>query len=242
LVENSRDKGRSVKLAFELIADDWNRLREKPWPVLISFLNEFDHLKQFNNNVLLDLGCGNGRHSIFFAKHSASIVGVDFSFEILRIAKKKTEAQKIDNISYVLADLNALPFKENIFTRIIYLSTFHHIPTRQKRQENLIKVGNILKKGGYCLISVWRKWQKRFFWHFFKQIFNPRRSGEFGDIYIPWKKQNGVFVQRFYHLLSQRELRKIIEGSGFQIVLMKNLGGPTNKDNIFVVLKRIFSQ
>ncbi len=236
---DSHDSRSAVKLAFELIADDWNRLREKPWPVLLNFLERENNLKYFHEDLLLDLGCGNGRHSIFFAGHSTQVVGIDFSLNLLKIAKEKSKSHNVDNVSFILADVNALPFKKNIFTNIIYLSTLHHIPTIEKRQKNLAQIKQILKKRGICLISVWRKWQKRFFWHFFKQIFKSSSSQELGDIKIPWKKQNGVIVQRFYHLFSHRELKKLVQKVQLQTVLRKNFGGPTHQDNIFIILRKL---
>lgn len=239
MVQNSSETRQSVKYAFERIARDWDRLREKPWPVLRKFFEKYDYLHLFQNDYLLDLGCGNGRHSLLFSDKTNHVIGVDFSLNLLKIAKKKADQQNIDNVSYVMADITLLPFKNEAFSSIIYLSTLHHIPMKMNRLKNLMDINRILKQDGYCLISVWRRWQKRFFWHFFKQLFKPSHSGEFGDINIPWKKQDGVVVQRFYHLFSQKELKKIIQSLEFQLVLMKNFGGPTNRDNIFVVLKKL---
>ncbi|NVM56233.1 MAG: class I SAM-dependent methyltransferase [Candidatus Helarchaeota archaeon] len=237
MVQHSYEIEQSVKGAFEIIAEDWNRLREKPWPVLIKFLEKFQCLKFFINRYILDLGCGNGRHSLMFADKTDYVIGVDFSFNLLKIAKKKCSSEKIDNVSYIMADITSLPFKNNIFSSSIYLSTFHHIPNRMNRLSNLMEIKRILKTNGYCLISVWRRWQKRFFWYFFKQIFKPKQAREFGDIYIPWQKQNGEIVQRFYHLFTQREMKKLVRKAELQVVLLKNFGGPTQHDNVFIVLR-----
>jgi len=231
-----------VRESFEKIAKDWDRLRGTPWPVLLEFFKRFNYIDSFCGDFLLDLGCGNGRHTLFFADKSQFIIGVDFSFELLKIAKKKCNLQEINNVSYVMADITALPFKKNIFSGVIFLATLHHIPYQKNRLKVLKEIKNILKKDGYCLISIWRKWQRRFFWHFLKQflwyLFTFKSFQEFGDIYIPWKQQNGVIVQRFYHLFSKKEIKKLIKKTKFQIILMENFGGPTNRDNIFSIIKK----
>jgi len=232
----------AVKIAFDNIANDWDRLRGNPWPVLLQFFEKNICSNAFSNDLMLDLGCGNGRHTLLFTEKSRHIIGVDFSKELLKIANKNCKSQKISNVSYIMADVTALPFREEVFFRIIFLATLHHIPMRENRLESIKILEYILKSGGYCLISVWRKWQKRFFWHFFKEffifLFTFKSFKEFGDIYIPWNKHNGETIQRFHHLFSQREMKSIFHKTRFQIELMENLGGPTQRDNIFCILKK----
>jgi len=68
------------------------------WPN--NALNELYHREQtalilealpsVNSKDLIDLGCGTGRLSRWFAARGASVIGVDFSKEALRIAKHNT--------------------------------------------------------------------------------------------------------------------------------------------------------
>ena len=231
----------SVKDSFEEIARDWNRLRGNPWPVLLEFFEKNNVIDSFSNEYLLDLGCGNGRHMLFFADKSKSVIGVDFVFGLLKIAREKSISQGIDNINYVMADITALPFREGVFSSILFLATLHHIPMHENRLVALREVKHILSKGGVCLISVWRKWQKRFFWHFFKQSFvhalTFKSYKEFGDIFIPWKKQDHVIVQRFYHLFSRREMNKLLQKAELHVASMEKFGGPTQQDNLFCIVK-----
>ncbi|MHA1267277.1 MAG: class I SAM-dependent methyltransferase [Candidatus Helarchaeota archaeon] len=247
MVRNEIAVKKSVKKAFDVIARDWNRLRERPWKVLLNFIEKYHLKKLFSKGILLDIGCGNGRHSILLAEGNDQVIGVDFAVNLLKIAVEKCKSQGIQNASFVLADTSALPFKTNTFSNVIYLSTLHHIPTQEIRVESLKDLKRILKTQGICLISVWRRWQKRFFWYFFKQFFiiqffklkiiKLKRALEFGDIEISWKMQEGNEIQRFYHLFSKRELVKLLKAVGFEIILRKNFGGPTHRDNIFVIFK-----
>jgi SAM-dependent methyltransferase len=66
------------------------------------FLREVMGLKP--DMVLLDAGCGTGRHSIEFAKYGMRVMGVDISKGMLDIAKKKAEVERVD-VHWVEADL-----------------------------------------------------------------------------------------------------------------------------------------
>ena len=241
MAQNLPKTKQSVKESFEEIASDWDRLRGNPWPVLLEFLENSDVKESFSSDYLLDLGCGNGRHMLFFADKSKRAIGVDFVTGLLEIARKKSISQGIDNVSYIMADITALPFRKGVFSNILFLATLHHIPMQENRLVALTEVKHILKNGGLCLISVWRKWQKRFFWHFFKQsfvhVFTFKSFKEFGDIFIPWKKQDDVIVQRFYHLFSRREMKKLLKKTELDIASMENFGGPTQRDNLFCIIK-----
>ena len=233
----------AVKISFEKIAREWDRLREKPWPDLKDFLEQRQYLNLFTNGYLLDLGCGNGRHTLMFSAKASQIVGVDFSSSILKIANEKRNLEGINNVSFVMADSTSLPFRNNTFSCIFILATLHNIPMQENRLNTVQQIKKILVDGGSCLITVWRRWQKRFFWHFLKQTFYQlvtlKSFREFGDIFIPWKTQTDEVVQRFYHLFSRREIKKLIRKVDLKVMILKDFGGPTKKDNIFVLLKKL---
>ena len=49
------------------------------------FAEEF--VKSLSGKKVLDFGCGNGRDSSFFVSVGLDVVGIDFSEELLKIAK-----------------------------------------------------------------------------------------------------------------------------------------------------------
>jgi len=58
-------------------------------------------------SVILDIGCGQGRHVESFLKNEHSCYGIDLSFHLLKTANEK------DNLC--LGDMRYLPFKDNYF-------------------------------------------------------------------------------------------------------------------------------
>lgn len=72
---------------------------------------------------VLEIGCGPGTFIREVSMFSKLIVGVDFSEEMLRIAKYTS------NEEYLLeADALYLPFKNNFFDIVYCIRTFQHVP------------------------------------------------------------------------------------------------------------------
>ena len=69
--------------------------------VEVQFLIDLMQLKP--GMKLLDMGCGTGRHAVLFAEKGIQVTGVDFSSEMLEVARKKAELQGLD-IEWVEAD------------------------------------------------------------------------------------------------------------------------------------------
>jgi SAM-dependent methyltransferase len=63
------------------------------------------------DDVLLDLGCGTGRHSIPLGRHVRRVVGLDFSESLLARAGRSAEKEGLDNIDFVLRDMRTMVFE-----------------------------------------------------------------------------------------------------------------------------------
>lgn len=127
----------------------WQK-QDKPYK---KFIIE-DSIKQFNSflssksiqGTLLDIGCGSGKNSIFFAKQGFSVKGTDFSNSALKLAKKNAK-ERNSAVKFKLADVIEDDFKEQ-FDVVLDCGCLHHI--RKKYWRKYLK--NILvsiKQGGY---------------------------------------------------------------------------------------------
>lgn len=96
---------------------------------------------------LLDLGCGDGRDSIYFSNKGLSVTAVDFSES--GIAKLKTRSRKIKCIA---EDIRKINFPENSFDVIYAHLSLHYFDdeTTNRIFDNLFK---ILKKGGLIFVK-----------------------------------------------------------------------------------------
>lgn len=103
---------------------------------------------------LLDLGCGEGRHSLLAAKMGFFVVGVDY--ELLAVVRAQDQARPPDLkplLHFLVGDLYALPFRPCSFDALLDYGCLHH----QRRADwpyYLAAVENVLKPGGYLLLSV----------------------------------------------------------------------------------------
>ncbi|MFW9970648.1 MAG: class I SAM-dependent methyltransferase [Candidatus Odinarchaeota archaeon] len=73
---------------------------------------------------MLDVGCGTGENSIFFAKHGFDVIGIDYVEEAINKALKKTENRNINVKFYVMNALNLEDLHQK-FDFIIDSGLFH---------------------------------------------------------------------------------------------------------------------
>ncbi|MGQ4874136.1 MAG: class I SAM-dependent methyltransferase [Promethearchaeia archaeon] len=244
-----------MKSIYNGFARDYDHKRRKPWKPFESFLSEIKKKGFTFNGIILDLGCANARHFKILKNQKNKIIGIDNSIEFLKISyeriRDKEEFSEVDQnyIALILADMKNLPFREASINSIVAVASIHHIPSKESRVKIINDLYKIIIPGGIFILTIWRRWQKRFRFYFFKdrlrRLFSKKYSklnkekglNEFGDILIPWNlsNQNATFM-RFYHLFSKRELKNLLKP--FMIKFFKVMGGPNNKDNFFVLTQK----
>ncbi|MFX0038359.1 MAG: class I SAM-dependent methyltransferase [Promethearchaeota archaeon] len=241
--------------SFNKIANEYHTKRKKPWRPLEFFINFLKSKNYSFRGILLDLGCANGRNFKIMNSPPNKLVGIDISLNLLKIANsnlKNTVHFSPNESKYfqlVQADIINLPIRDKSINTIFSIATIHHIRKKSERKSTLIQMHEILKEKGKLVLTVWRKWQKKFRDFFllewirrnfslgYKNQQKMRGLEEFGDKYVPWtlKKQNDVY-NRFYHFFSKRELKKLVKI--FKILEFKIMGGPNNRDNFFIFVQK----
>ena len=119
----------------------------------------FRYFKKFleKKDLVLDIGCGDGKLTALLAPHVKKVVGLDHQQFPLDMAQVLLEGNGITNVEFVQCDAVALDFKENTFDKITCFDMIEHIP--QKDAEVLVQnIIRILKPGGWlCLTTPNRK-------------------------------------------------------------------------------------
>jgi ubiquinone/menaquinone biosynthesis C-methylase UbiE len=118
------------------------------------------------------------------------------------------------------ADGVHLPFANNRIDAVLFIASLHNIKGKEHRFTALKEVARVLKPNGFALISVWSRWQERYYTYFLKQFIVGTR--EFGDIDIYWRQHN-LNVPRFYHLYSKGEFLRELKSAGFCIMNVQRL-------------------
>jgi len=104
---------------------------------------------------LLDVGCGTGAASRRGAALAGSVVGIDLSSAMLREAG--TLARRLDNVTFMQADAEVLPFADASFTAVLCTNSFHHYPNPENALREMTRVltpGGRLVVGDPCA-DVW---------------------------------------------------------------------------------------
>ena len=102
---------------------------------------------------ILDFGCGNGRHTIYFAKNGFQVYGFDVSKPEITKLERKLKRMKLHANLRIWNMNNKLPYKNNVFDAVISTRVIHH--TNIKNIRKIAKeIYRITKSNGYIYIEV----------------------------------------------------------------------------------------
>lgn len=99
---------------------------------------------------ILEIGCGNGRDSIYFGKQGHNVIGIDISPDAVRIAKKNN---KSDNVTFETGNAERLQFEDNQFDALYSLSVLHSTNLSKSIKE----LSRVLKEEGLALLYLYIK-------------------------------------------------------------------------------------
>ena len=185
-----------VARTYNAIAESFDATRTSPWPEVVEF-----EARLPKGLLVLDLGCGSGRHvRVFALRHH--VVGIDSSLELLIRAAKSEPAA-----GYVLGDMVSLPFASDTFDVAVCVAAVHHLPSEGERLDAVSELRRVLRPAGKALLTVWALEASRFA--------DDARRGEAG-VWVPWDAGGPPGATRFYHLFREGELEALCLAAGFQ--------------------------
>lgn len=99
---------------------------------------------------VLDLGCGNGRHAIYFARQGFKCAGVDVSVQAIEWARDWARRESLE-VDFRVGDIENLPFENNSFDVVVSHGVLDHVPMNTARRA-AAEVHRILRPEGlfYC--------------------------------------------------------------------------------------------
>jgi ubiquinone/menaquinone biosynthesis C-methylase UbiE len=90
----------------------------------------------------LEIGCGTGSFSRLLAGRAESVLAVDLSPQMIRLARERSKLHP--NVEFVAGDVMTYPLPDNQFDCIATLTTLHHLPIKAV----LRKVRKAMRPGG----------------------------------------------------------------------------------------------
>ena len=115
-------------------------------------------LAKLGGRLVLDAGCGMGRHARQIAPFAGRVVAVDFSQAIDQAARN---TQEFSNVDCVQADLLALPLPDESFDFVYSLGVLHHLSNTERALAGLVQK---VRPGGRLRVYLyWKRhgWQGR---------------------------------------------------------------------------------
>lgn len=234
-----KSSSKSVERAFDAISREWDKSRRLPHKAFPFFVAEFSRRlagkKRSSKAVrVLDAGCGNCRNAIALCELFPCVKAycLDFSAGMLHVAKERISAhpEAMRRCFLRMASVEKLPYADGFFDSIMCFAVLHHLSSPAKRYRAFREIRRVLSKGGFAFVTVWARGDKKAGTDFFEQF--------------PVGKGGGP--KRYYHLFSEKELRRLCTGAGLLVASLfheskGNLCGPRAKllrRNLCLVLER----
>ena len=114
---------------------------------LLKYINQRDHI--------VDVGCGTGYATLYMAwKREISILGVDYSDEMIAVARKNlriVESKLRGNVTFAVGDVMSLQLDEEFDTAITE-RCLNNIPSWRQQKKAIENISRIVRKGGLLLM------------------------------------------------------------------------------------------
>jgi SAM-dependent methyltransferase len=180
------------------------------------------HVRGREIQAVLDLACGAGRHSKALCERWWT-VGLDLSAALLRIARRED-----GDAPYVRADMRELPFADASFDLVVNLFTsFGYFEEDREDERVLARVRTAMKAGGTLVIDFLNASQvRRNLVSYDERVENGitieqsrviSDDDRFVEKRIRLRERGREYVERV-RLLSAGDLRRMLEGAGFDVV------------------------
>ncbi len=112
--------------------------------------------------TLLDVGCGNGMHTLKAARRCVDVAGVDADLASLGVGLRTAQRLGMTNVAFVAANVEeGLPIAPARFDMVLCLDLLEHV---HKRDLVLTEIRRVLKPAGVLLLAVPNRataWKRR---------------------------------------------------------------------------------
>ena len=166
--------------------------------------------------VVVDIGCGTGRQTIFLASMNCEVYAVDISRKMLEITRRKVYDLELQNkIEFIQASADYLPFQTEVFERAYSIfGAYNHAPNYE---EGFNRLGKILRKGGKTVISVFNQYRLTW-WLYSIATFKTRwikKALKSKQTYLRHRAGRRKY-RAWTHLYTPREIKQLLKAAGFK--------------------------
>ncbi len=117
------------------------------WPNFVETYYLRRLIRKYKRGLILDAGCGVGLKMESLKGYR--VIGLDYSFEGLKVAKEL-------NLPLFQASICFLPFKDETFDLVYGFQVIQHLPDWNLIELSFSEISRVLKKGGIFITSNYR--------------------------------------------------------------------------------------
>jgi ubiquinone/menaquinone biosynthesis C-methylase UbiE len=124
-----------------------------PYLGLLEEENILNFLKP--EHVALEIGCGDGSHTVRYAQTVKKLSGLDLISDLLTIARQRLADAKLTNVDFIRGSVLDLTkcFAPATFTCVITQRCLINLPEWRYQQEAIRQVHELLRRGGLLLFT-----------------------------------------------------------------------------------------
>jgi SAM-dependent methyltransferase len=148
---------------------------------------DYDKFDLHAGDLLLDLGCGFGRHTYEALVRGADVVSCDMALPELEAIRNTAPILVDDGLfdgslmrSQVQGDGTRLPYPDETFDKIIASEVLEHVPDDQAAYDEFMR---ILKPGGTIAVTVPATFPEKICWKLSDEYYAPKAEGGHVRIY-----------------------------------------------------------
>lgn len=177
-------------------------------------------LEMDDGQTLLDVACGTGDQGFSALKATdIQVVGLDFSFNMLELAKKKIDKRNLaDKFEVIQGDAEHLPFQDNTFDALSISYGIRNVGTISAALSEFYRV---LKPGGRLSILEFAEPEGWFFGGLYRFYFDhilPKIAGMLSN-----KSAYTYLPESVRHFPDRGDFKALLASEGFDWVRHRNL-------------------
>jgi len=140
-----------------------------------------DLFRKHQVEKVLDLGCGSGRHVVYFAKLGYRVSGIDIAPGAVSLSQKWLAAENLE-AELQCGDMVRLPWPDHFFDAVISIRVIEH--NRFAHIQKILKeVGRVLKTGGLFFANLkkyppYKDWKNGKFARIDHHLYAPAEGDE----------------------------------------------------------------
>lgn len=137
-------------ILFNVLA---RRYSKAPIADMVSYEKKLELTRKYLTPAceVFEFGCGTGSTAVQHAPFVKHIHGIDYAKNMVAIANEKREAEKLNNASFAVGDIDTLVVEPARYDVVLGLNIVHLL---EDKPAALHKVYEMLKPGGYFISST----------------------------------------------------------------------------------------